>query len=52
MKKIITIFCTFFAFYATAQEVSIIPQPSKITFPEKGEFVLSSSTVIVANKKE
>ena len=52
MKKIITIFCTFFAFYATAQEVSIIPQPSKITFPEKGEFVLSPSTVIVANKKE
>ncbi len=38
--------------YSNAQEINIIPQPTTASFPIKGEFVLSASTVIVANKSE
>ena len=54
MKRNIAVICSFFMFYisVSAQEINIIPQPAKVSFTTKGEFVLSPSTVIIANKKE
>ena len=43
MKKVITAFTLLFCIFASAQEVSIIPQPTSLTKKE-GSFVISAST--------
>jgi len=51
-KKIAFCFCLLVIMFSHAQEINIIPQPTKVSFPVKGAFVLSAATVIVADKKE